>query len=371
LTTLLDRAAAALHDAPFAEPEGWSDALALTAEATGSWAAQMIAFSPRTEVLWEWWHNIPGEVIAAFEARMAESPELNPRARVFLRPTLTVYRDDDLIDADARRRSAIYRELYDPSGAPHAGLVQLAPVPDEARLLLAVLRDERRGPLDAEGVSVLSHLGRAWSTALRTKIRLEDHGAALAVGALDAADFPVILIDRSGRPAATSGAADVALVAATHVRVRQGVLGATDPRSDAELRVALAAVLASPARSVGKTVVLDGPAGALLAEITPLPYRRRPTHRSAVAVMVLKPHVRSRRAATALLQRLHNLSAAEAEIALSIASGLAVSDLADLRGVSVGTLRNQLKAIFDKCAVASQAQLTGYVLRRLGDRWAE
>ncbi|MBX3484271.1 hypothetical protein [Phenylobacterium sp.] len=371
MTSLLERATRSLLDAPFAEPEGWSDALGLTAEATGAWGAQLIAFSPRTEILWEWWHNISPDVIAEFEARMTGAPDWNPRARALLRPSMAITQDEDIISDEGRRRYADCLEFLDRVEASHAGLVNFAPVPDEARFLLAVLHDRRAGRLSDDDVAALGRLARGWSSALRTRFRLEDHGAALAVGALDVADFPALLIDRSGRPVAVSAQAHRALSSGRHLCLRHGVLAAADPRSEAGLRTALEAVLADPPRSAGETVVLEAAEGALLAEVTPLPHRRRPTHRTAVALMALKPRVGSRRTAGLLLQRLHGLSQAEAEIALHIASGMAVRDLADLRDVSVGTLRGQLKSIFAKCAVASQAQLAIHILRTLGSRWQD
>lgn len=66
--------------------------------------------------------------------------------------------------------------------------------------------------------------------------------------------------------------------------------------------------------------------------------------------------------ATALRARF-DLSLAEAQIALAIANGAGLRDIAVVRGASIQTVRSQLKAIFRKTGATSQARLVALVLR--------
>jgi DNA-binding CsgD family transcriptional regulator len=65
---------------------------------------------------------------------------------------------------------------------------------------------------------------------------------------------------------------------------------------------------------------------------------------------------------TAALQRSLGLSAAEAELSALLAQGLSLEDAATRRGLSIHTVRSQLKVIFGKTGASSQAQLVRMVL---------
>lgn len=57
------------------------------------------------------------------------------------------------------------------------------------------------------------------------------------------------------------------------------------------------------------------------------------------------------------------LTAAEARVAMLLARGLSVSAIAEQRGVSNGTVRNQLKQVFGKLGVSSQSEVVRIVSR--------
>ncbi len=63
------------------------------------------------------------------------------------------------------------------------------------------------------------------------------------------------------------------------------------------------------------------------------------------------------------LQRLFQLSPAEARLALSLASGATLAEAADAYGVCVATARAQLKAIFQKTGARRQAELVLVISR--------
>jgi DNA-binding CsgD family transcriptional regulator len=61
------------------------------------------------------------------------------------------------------------------------------------------------------------------------------------------------------------------------------------------------------------------------------------------------------------LQKIFNLTAAEARVAISICNGDGLADIAESHNVSIGTIRNQLKAIFSKTGVNRQPDLVRVV----------
>jgi DNA-binding CsgD family transcriptional regulator len=66
---------------------------------------------------------------------------------------------------------------------------------------------------------------------------------------------------------------------------------------------------------------------------------------------------------TDVLRRKFSLTRSEADIAAQVTSGRAVVEIAKARGVSVGTLRNQIKSILAKTGTSSRAELTALLTR--------
>ncbi|WP_205189619.1 helix-turn-helix transcriptional regulator, partial [Burkholderia sp. LMG 13014] len=64
------------------------------------------------------------------------------------------------------------------------------------------------------------------------------------------------------------------------------------------------------------------------------------------------------------LRVFYGLSSAEADLAVLLCcDGLSPQECAGLRGVSIGTIRSQIKSIYAKTAVARAAQLTSLVMQ--------
>jgi DNA-binding CsgD family transcriptional regulator len=64
-----------------------------------------------------------------------------------------------------------------------------------------------------------------------------------------------------------------------------------------------------------------------------------------------------------VLQQVFNLTPAEARLASGLGKGLDLQEISDLHGVSVGTLRVQLKSVFSKTQTKRQAQLVVLLAR--------
>jgi DNA-binding CsgD family transcriptional regulator len=62
------------------------------------------------------------------------------------------------------------------------------------------------------------------------------------------------------------------------------------------------------------------------------------------------------------LRQLYDLTAAEAELAASLARGLSLEEAAARRGISYETARTQLKSLFQKTGCRKQSQLVALLL---------
>jgi len=98
---------------------------------------------------------------------------------------------------------------------------------------------------------------------------------------------------------------------------------------------------------------------ALVLDIAPLPRLdfSMGLNRGCVVLFGSRADLRS----TDLLMSAFSVSRAEAEVAVRLADGADIRDLAADRGVSVATIRNQRKALFSKIGVNSRAELTAKI----------
>jgi DNA-binding CsgD family transcriptional regulator/PAS domain-containing protein len=82
----------------------------------------------------------------------------------------------------------------------------------------------------------------------------------------------------------------------------------------------------------------------------------------AHAVMCLSDPDRSHPIEADKLATVYALTAAEAEVAISIANGLSADEVAAMNAVAISTIRTQLKAIFHKMGINHQAELVKVLL---------
>jgi DNA-binding CsgD family transcriptional regulator len=82
------------------------------------------------------------------------------------------------------------------------------------------------------------------------------------------------------------------------------------------------------------------------------------------AVLVFHPLAAPTSVGRSVVMCAFDLTAAEADVATSLANGASVEAIAHARGVSVNTVRAQLNAVYQKAGVTRQAELVR-VLRDL------
>jgi DNA-binding CsgD family transcriptional regulator/PAS domain-containing protein len=122
-------------------------------------------------------------------------------------------------------------------------------------------------------------------------------------------------------------------------------------------------VAAGAGVSLPAPVRVSRPSGAapLLVVAVPLP---RPSFAfwelvapARVLVVIVDPAAKSRATASAI-QAAYGLTAAEARVALLLASGVNGSQMPDLLGVTAATVKTQLRRCFEKTGTHSQAELS-------------
>jgi DNA-binding CsgD family transcriptional regulator len=232
--------------------------------------------------------------------------------------------------------------------------------------VVAVLRNFRQGPFGDREVTTLKRLVPHLQRAARLHLRMDEMRvqSQTVEAALDRLPFGVVIADATGRALSVNRAAAEMAAANDGLLLRDGRL--TTART--EETAALTRHVAEAIRTAGRRNGHGG--GALLV---PRPSGRRPfalliaplspdvalgtPHRTLAALILITdldspPELLGRR-----LVELFGLTPTEACLAVAMAAGKRLEDIAEERGVRMPTLRTQLRSILDKTGTRRQADL--------------
>lgn len=236
----------------------------------------------------------------------------------------------------------------------------------ELGLFLNIHRPRRSGPFEDEEAAwlrgLLPHLRQALGVhqhwrALRRQMR----GRALA---LDHVDRPCLTVDARGRVRWANLAADLLLEQGDGLRVQGGVVVATAPAEQLALLEALRRVGRSGRGAgprSGETLTLTRCRAARPLEVTFLCVPPEEGQGDEVLLLLNDPGAVRLPNAQRLNQRYH-LTPAESRVALALARGLTVEEIAGQGEVSVGTVRSQLKQVLSKTGTHRQGALVQLLL---------
>jgi DNA-binding CsgD family transcriptional regulator/PAS domain-containing protein len=269
-----------------------------------------------------------------------------------------VYASEDLVPLDEVRGSRFHREYLTRHFGLDAvhGLVGALGPPAEMGLLCGV-RSGKVGPVGGDELQQATALLPALSrlVALRRAISREAAGRDASNHLLEMIAAPVIATDLAGRILYMNSQGEALLKQQHCLRyVPERGLGAVSTDDTDHLRAAIALACSG----VGSTAILQKAEGPpLLAMVTP----SKAMAFSAHALIVFNDA--EFRGDARRLKQMFGLSAAEADVAIGLAAGDAIEEIAESRGVAVSTLRVQLKSIYSKTATSRQAELVSLVLR--------
>lgn len=245
---------------------------------------------------------------------------------------------------DELQNNDIYREFFYPRDlgwSAGTGLV----MPTGDHIVVSVERNLERGPMEERFVETLNalrpHLARAAMIAARMGLQT----ATTARDAFSKLNIPVVLLDLNGTGVECSREVDElsdALVWGANERLAlkdadandlfQKALGALDRRS----AVQSFAVKSEDGRPthVAHVVPVSGSAHDIFAK--------------GYALLVFNPLEGKARPPLDLLRSLFDLTAAEAHVARELGAGAAVEKIAEDGGVSINTVRTQVRKIMEK-----------------------
>ncbi|OYX33066.1 MAG: hypothetical protein B7Y99_07720 [Caulobacterales bacterium 32-69-10] len=333
----------------------WITALDAFAQATGSRSGDLIGVKPG-RVVFEWTSNIDPQLWVDLDEEVRADPSLNPRVRAGLasQPLEAVaafdYASDELTRAFPKYGEACRR--YDIGQGALAVLHRSA----AGMVGLATLRSAAQGAPTDEQMRTFRRLAPHVLDAVRLRRMVDEQGTQFALGALDAISVCAFLCDYGGQVRGLTPGAEGLVGPDGPLRLKRGRLTAFRDADTEALAAATRRAAELPDQGVQTVVIRDRAGKPLAVEVAALP--------AQPWSMLFRPRVmltvkrRPRPPSAEELMSAFGLTLAEADVTLMIARGMQRDRIAAARGVSPGTVKSQLQAIFAKLGVSRESEIT-------------
>lgn len=265
-------------------------------------------------------------------------------------------RDLDVFTLDEWEADPIRRDIFVPAGLGWGIATNIAPPTGE----ILIVHGERRleeGPPGDEVVKLLDtlrpHLARA--ALLSRRLSFERMSAAAMV--LEMVGIPAAILDAQGRPLAANGLLEA--MAPAVVQFRSARLALASPQADLRLETVLGGLAAGPShasvQSMPVPAMPEHPAAVM--HFYPIRRQARDIFGTAATILLVTPVGPRDVPQASIIQGLFDLTAAEARVARAIGQGMTAEDVSRANGVSLATVRTQLRAVFDKTGLNRQVEL--------------
>ncbi len=349
------------------DPSQWLPALQTLADATGSARAELVGFGGPDIRPFNWVTSTDRSVLDDFIEAGGADPALNFRVAADDGTTVLSITAEDAYD---RARRQVRRDDVNDFFEQHQMVFgcQTALVREPGCLIgLSLLRARADGRTDPGIHTIFAAAARGAQAAVKMQRTIERQGGHLLAGTLESMGLASLLLDGFGTVLSVSSAAAALLVEERSIDVVQNRLVGREPGAQRTIDRALRAVL-GPDRKPHVRIALGEPlTGAALIDIHRLPEREWAMHFAPHAIVVLQGSGSARRGRNlALLGDAFRLTAAEVEVAVALCDGESREAIAARRGVSMETLRTQMRSLYSKTGCSRETELV-LLLKRLLD----
>jgi len=300
---------------------------------------------------------IPAEANQTYQAAHSYT---DPFREAFLRnPRIGVIEGEDLVPHDQWVKSDAYRAVAAPFGIEHMTCMVLS-VSTRAHDLISLWRGPERPLLEQEYrellLMLLPHLQNALK--IRKTFHQAERRARNAEAMLDASTTASILLDGAGRILHRNEAAERLVLRSDGLCIRADRLVPTDRAKRAEFSALITACAASDLGHPGGALALARSSSTRPLQLLITPIRLAEAHPSEVRVLVLATDPdQFSDIPDAVLRQIFALTPAETGIANGLLTGLSLEEIAQLRSVSVATIRSQMKNLLGKTDTQRQGDL--------------
>lgn len=342
------------------QPELWLESLDVLARSTRSTHGQLIGLGTDRDVLFNLVSHFEEQNFANFVEMGGGSPDTSFRIAAAHRE-MKIGNPDQIVH-EAHYQLAVptlastrYVEWCEEIGIPYGCQSNL--VVDRSGMIgLAVLRNRSDGRTTPKDRVVFAAATQAARRAIRLQERLERQQAQLLNGALEAIEICAFLVDQRGCLIAHTNRADVLLSNGT-VLLENGRLNSrVAPMS---LRSAVSALVADTGglphvRLMGDSTVGGRP---VVFEGFRLPAQQWSLGKLPHAIIIANPPRGARGDMASFLMSLYRLTSSEADIALRLMDGESRAQIGVNRRVTTETLKGQIKSLYQKIGIDSEAGL--------------
>jgi DNA-binding CsgD family transcriptional regulator/PAS domain-containing protein len=336
----------------------WNHAFLAMSDMVRASGALLMAFNPSTgAVLRGESYRLDPSVLRDYERYWChEDPRVG--AGLFKPPGSPV--TEQTLEIAKWQRSAILNEFLIPSDVPHFMPAWLRKA-DTKFVTLSFQGTRKRGPFEPEDLEtyrlLLPHVNRALE--IRDRLEQAKINSATVSATLETARFGVIVLDSSGRLLETNHIAQ-GIIGCNGNGIQRKADGTLWCREPAGTQLSRWIVKGSPpTQSIdGLLQVAREYKAPISILVMPLP-RQLPSWINADPkwlLLIFDPEVRMEADAPLIAKDLH-ISAREAELAARLLAGENLPAIARRFGVSHNTVRVQLKSIYKKTGIRSQAEL--------------
>ena len=267
--------------------------------------------------------------------------------------------DHDLFSPDEIDKAPFYQWARQQGVGWHSGLTIQAPSGD-----VIIFNFERRyeaGPIGASTIARLDKFKADLARASLISSRLKMERAKTTVCTLSLLGLPAAVI--SSRTTILAANDLFQRYMPSHIVERAfGIMHLVNARADRLLALALSDLLIDT-EAVGACSVRSIPISSkdgdvpIVVHAIPIRLSAKEVFSGASTIIIITPISPRELPSASVVQGLFDLTAAETKVARLIGSGESINHISRVLNVSPGTLRCQLKSIFQKTGVSRQAEL--------------
>lgn len=269
---------------------------------------------------------------------------------------------EDLIPADEFRGSRFYREFLLPYDAIH-GLKMCIEEPDGLRASFMLSRNAEAGNFTTEDKLYFTKLMPHFELALQIHSKLLRHQIEIGLysDVMNQLLIGVLILDGHGKPIKMNRTMERFLGSTLPIAIMNGQLHFKDQSEHMRVHAAIQRItMANGSRNRMAVEAFNlgtyGKEVNLLIKSIPI-FNKYSNRREPHVVIYFRDPRNSPATNEQLLVEIFSLTPAESRIAISLASGLSISDTAASLGLHESTVRTQTKRIFSKTGVSRQGEL--------------
>jgi DNA-binding CsgD family transcriptional regulator len=263
--------------------------------------------------------------------------------------------DLDVFTPDELDQEPIYRDFWRPQGVGWV-VGTLIPTPTGENVAFVLTRLLNRGPVERAVVHKLDELRPHLARSALMSARLQLERARVASATLAALGLPALVLNEQGKALAANPLIE-ALTGYVHWRAQDRV-SLKDRAANQLFQGAVATIDLSDSQGVRSFPVRGTGAEAMMVgHVVPIRLSARDIFVRCAAAFVLTPVTLPQAPPVELVQSLFDLTPAEARVARSLSAGETVETIASIGGVSLNTIRTQVRGVLEKTGCRRQSEV--------------